>query len=448
MAASPLSASAMRRHDLRGGSVLYFARLAPECNGGLYLDQCDLRRRVTLALEMADQTLTAALKEHPSSPAPPGERLLLLQKVVTESALLLRCCAFLRAVDPDLAARIDRLAAQLAPLARSESVRASLCREPACAIEHAAAHAVLTDFGVADATFDALLTHVLGSNESAAGERLAGQDLEREWLLQVRAGAARSGSPDRGLLCRSVAARPLDALRASSNDLYALTHVLLHATDMGQRGVARPRGQAQMVEDAEAALALSLDADNLDLVAEVLWIWPMAGLTWTPAAVFAFELLAAVQDKNGFLPGPEYSHENEANGELPWSQHVLRTSYHTTYVMAFLCAAMIRARPVALTQGAASRVGNPNVLKQITRLLNRENRTPRWLVAINLLAPVGQVALAPLLLTAALRRAAATSDLVRLRECLVVGLDHGLAEGSAFEQGVRLLERATQFACM
>src|SRR6185436_1156553 len=132
-----------------------------------------------------------------------------------------------------------------------------------------------------------------------------------------------------------------DALRASRYDVYAFTHLVLHATDMGQRPVQWPRGGAPLTADAEAALALALDADNLDLAAEVLWTWPMAGLAWTPAAAFAFALLARVQDEHGFLPGPEYRREvgkvgqSGEPGAAPWSRHALRTSYHSTFVMGF-----------------------------------------------------------------------------------------------------------------
>ncbi|WP_097303525.1 DUF6895 family protein [Pseudomonas chlororaphis] len=425
--------------------LLARARPVPEASGPRP-DRQDLPIRVGLALEMADHALSVALEERPTNPSTPAERPLLLQKVVAESTLLLRCCAFLRTTDDEWAARIERLAARLAPLARSDSTRASLCREPARAIEHATAHVLLADLGYPDATFDGLLGHVLGSDESAAGERLAGQDLEREWLLQVRAGTARRDGAEPGLLGRSGVAHPLDALRASSYDIYAFTHVVLHATDMGQRAVTWPRGHAPLVADAEAALAVALDADNLDLAAEVLWTWPMAGLAWTPAAVFAFELLARVQDEHGFMPGPEYSHENEPGGEQPWSRHALRTSYHATFVMGFLCAAMQRPRPVMPSRVAEPGTGTLKALGRITRQLDGAGNVPRWLDAFVQSAPARQAALAPLLLTVALRRTAAASDIARLRECLAIGLDHGLAEGLAFEQGLRLLERATQFA--
>lgn len=420
------------------------ARHAPEASVGA--DRHDLPFRIRLALDMADQALSAAIEERPANPSTPAERPLLLQKVIAESALLLRCCSFLRTTNHELAARIECLATRLAPLARSDSTRAALCREPARAIEHATAHVLLADLGYPDAAFDGLLSHVLSSDESVAGERLPGQDLEREWLLQIRAGTARYRSAEPELLGHSGVARPLDALRASRYDVYAFTHVVLHATDMGQRAVAWPRGHAPLVAEAEAALAVALDADNLDLAAEVLWTWPMAGLAWPPAAVFAFELLARVQDEHGFVPGPEYSHENQPGGGRPWTRHTLRTSYHSTFVMGFLCAAMQRTRPVMSPWAAEPDAGALAALGRIVRQLDSAGSARRWLDAFVQSAPARQAALAPLLLTAALRRAAAASDIAWLRECLAIGLDHGLDDGLAFGQGLRLLERATRFA--
>ena len=122
-------------------------------------------------------------------------------------------------------------------------------------------------------------------------------------------------------------------------------------------------------------------------------------------------------------------------------RHVMRTSYHATFVMGFLCAAMLRAQPVPPRApepctGATAAVG------RITRMLDSAGSAPRWLDAIDQVGPVRQAALAPLLLTAALRRAAASCDIARRRECLSRGLEHGLAAGPAFGQGLRLLERA------
>jgi len=432
----------MNQPDL---SPLSSARLAHNDDWRLCPARQNLPRRVRLALDMAEEALSAVIQERSASPSTPRERPLLLQKVVTESALMLRCCAFLGAGDRDGAERNERLVARLAPLARSDRIRASLCREPAHAIEHATAHVILSDLGDTDEAFDRLLAHVLDSDEGAAGDRTAGQDLERHWLLQLR-GAATLESAEFELLDRSVAGRPLDVLHASSGDLYDFTHVLMHATDMGQRAVAWPRGHAPLLADAEAAIALALDADNLDLVAEVLWTWPMADLAWTPAAEFAFELLTRVQDEHGYLPGPEHPRGSVSDAERPWSLYVLRTSYHATYAMGLLCAAMLRTRPVTPPKAAAPGMGALKAIELIMQLLDREGRQPRWIKAIGQLAPARRVALAPLLMTAALRRATAVSDFERLRECLRIGLDYDLTDGLAFGQGLRMLERATLFA--
>lgn len=50
-------------------------------------------------------------------------------------------------------------------------------------------------------------------------------------------------------------------------------------------------------------VALSLDTDDFDLTAELLLTWSMPGLPWSPVAAFAFRVLAAIEDRLGFLPG-------------------------------------------------------------------------------------------------------------------------------------------------
>src|SRR5687768_1656490 len=121
-------------------------------------------------------------------------------------------------------------------------------------------------------------------------------------------------------------------------------------------GLVWPRSLEDIARDAEAALAAAFDADNLDLAAELIWTWPMLRLQWSPVATFGFGILAAAQDLHGFLPGPGYSAGDYER--LPSDlrdEYVLRTSYHTTLVMGFVCGAALRAAlaPPTLIEPAA-----------------------------------------------------------------------------------------------
>jgi hypothetical protein len=101
--------------------------------------------------------------------------------------------------------------------------------------------------------------------------------------------------------------RPLDALGSTRFDVYAFTHAVMYATDLGTRRARLPRRFRDIKADAIAALAYSLDTADHDLTAEVLLTWPMLGLGWNPAATFAFRLLADAEDELGLPALKGYS---------------------------------------------------------------------------------------------------------------------------------------------
>jgi hypothetical protein len=203
--------------------------------------------------------------------------------------MLMRCAAVLRAEDAAVGMAIDTLARLLVPHARGPSVLVQLCREPGRAIEHAAAHVYLSDAGHRDEAFEGFLREALEGERIGGPERLPNHALECHWLEQIRSGEVENAPVDAALLADTCIASQLDVLGSSTLDLYAFTHVVLYATDMGRRAVRWPRPVDEIVAGAQAALAAALDADNFDLAAELLWTWPMLRLPWGPAASFAFQ---------------------------------------------------------------------------------------------------------------------------------------------------------------
>ena len=269
----------------------------------------------------------------------------------------------------------------------------------------------------------------------------ATQELERRWLTAMWSGTDHDGDVD--IVGRTCMARPLDALGSATLDLYAFTHDVLFVTDMGRRSAQLPRPSNEIAADAEAALAAALDADNFDLAAELLWTWPMLGLPWSSAATFGFGILASAQDREGFLPGPGWSRAEAAGIPARFQEeYVLRTSYHATFVMGFLCAAALRpglAPPSAVPPNAAS----TDSLVWILPLLRGQPREPIWQGVFDQLDAARQASLAEFVLTIAMRRARATQDLELVRECISVALRCGLLAGPAVHQALALLQRAT-----
>lgn len=406
--------------------------------------RADLVRRLHQALALAARTLDAALAPDDRAAdeaLPSSVRPLALAKVVAEAGILLRCAAHVSADDRALAGAVDALAVQLAPLARGEPVLVRLCSEPACAIEHASAHLYLADIGYRDDAFGRFLQEILDGERAGGAERLPNHALEHHWLEQIRSGAAATRQVDAALLAATCVGAPLDVLGASTLDLYAFTHAVFYATDMGRRDAPWPRPVDAIAAEAEAGLAAALDADNFDLAAELLWTWPMLGLPWSPAATFAFGVLAAAQDDHGFLPGPQYADLAPAQRDAG----MLRTSYHANVVLGILCAVALRPGR-APAQAVAAAPADAAPVEGLLRLLAPSPRSPRWLEMQATLAPDRRAALAPLVLNIVLRRAAAAHDIERVQAGLQAALQGDWADGPAVVQALALLRRVTALA--
>jgi hypothetical protein len=398
----------------------------------------DLSRQVVLALGFA----RGVLDDIDSAADSPLGRI--AQKVVAETAMLLYAVAPLRATHREVETASARLASRLVPLARGTEVQAAVCLDPGKALDHAMAHILLDRLGHPDAAFDTLLQGAQQTGRQLGPERLPHRLVEQEWLEQIWP----HGAPSRRRLSEPVAAsalgRPLDALKASRADIYAFTHSLLYATDMGRRPLASARRRRNIEADALVALGIALDAEDCDLTVEVLWTWPMLGLRWHPAALFALKGLIERQDSLGFLPGIGFEAQRIAGVSAEQRErHVWETCYHTVYVMGFLCA-------FASSQGRLPQRAAPRAKQDASRgagavlldLLRGDTHRPQWCARMAGQGAALQDAAAPLLLSVLVRRAAEASDLARLSLVLNAALQYGLADGPAPLQAAALLRRA------
>jgi len=234
----------------------------------------------------------------------------------------------------------------------------------------------------------------------------------------------------------------MDALGSTRFDIYAFTHAVMYASDLGERVVVLPRPSRAVAADADAALAFSLDSNDFDLAGEVMLTWPMLGLVWSPAAIFAFRLLADVEDDVGFLPGStfDFTRYQALTGDER-ARFALLTSYHTAYVMGFLCALALKrgcAPPTTVPPARRSRGAGTAVM----RLVGTDGPTSCWRKPFSGLAPRQQDSVAPLVLAMLLRRARTKGDLSLIRKALEVALAYDLIDGPAPTQAAALLRRS------
>ena len=372
----------------------------------------ELRQHVQVAFDLAGDLLDRLPATSGDGVVPPG-------KIVAEAAMLLYSARGIE--DDQLRAQGAVLATALAPRARDGEAVAGLCLDPGQARDHAIAHILLTRLGFGDEPFDRLLNRSLADAGDLGPERLAHRDLEQHWLESVRTGQWLM-PPE--LVATSSLGRHRDVLGSATFDDYAFTHALLYASDFG----AQPPVVAvdAVTADAEALLAASLDGGNLDLSAELLWAWPMLNQPWSNIAGYAFGRLDSACQRYGFLPGRKFDAEvYEGLAGDAAQTYRLDTSYHSTFVFGFLCAAAITSGRLPERKIDATAAGSEL----------------RPLVGDGLVdAP------AELMLATILRRGRAGSDFALIQAGLEIALRHDLIDGPGVAQAAALLRRIASSA--
>jgi Domain of unknown function (DUF6895) len=411
---------------------------------GVVWDEGDLVRRLCVALDIAIRVTQKLAPEDYFNPND-SESQVGSTKVIAETAMLLLAVAPSARRFLPVRERMNLVAGLLNPLARSNGMRAGLCLHPVLAWDYAFAHVCLTRLGFPDTDFDELFRNSLAAEEAAGQERLPYRTLERLWLERVWSENVGSMRRDFVVTNASMIGRTMDALTASRDDVYALTHALVYVTDLGQRRPRLPRSRRAILADAETALARCLDMEDYDLGGEVLLAWPLLAHRWSPTASFGFSVLARVEDEVGFLPAPitRLDRYRALDHEAERTRYALATAYHTGYVMGLLCAiALIPDRSRPLEKWAYGTRRSARELALLLGLIEESGNQPHWLKNFCHLGPPQQRALTPMLLSIALQRAAAARDLHRLRHALEVAVRVGLAAGPSPRQAARLLRRA------
>lgn len=405
-------------------------------------DRNDLELRLCHALDVGQRAVAKLGLTGYADPHEPDEHVR-PEKVICETALLLMAAAHAGG-SAAVRTRIDACARVLQPHARSPRMLLGMCLQPALALEYASAHLYLTRIGYPDAAFDAVLQQALRSAAQRGKERPPHRELEQEWLLRMcgQGNARRSAK----LMRQSALGRPMDLLGGTRDDLYAFTHAVMYARDFDIAPLPLPRSRAAILAEAEGALARCLDEEDYDLGGEVLLAWPLTGRSWSAPAAFGFRVLAAVEDRAGFLPsaGTRLDRLRELEGQ-DREKYLLATAYHTIFVMGLLCAASLapgKNPPLSLP---ASR-SRPGAAARILEFIDEAGRGAHYWEQFEGLTAKEQDALAGLLFKIALRRQSARRDFGAMAGLLAVGDSLGLTDSPSASQSAELLARLAVFA--
>lgn len=395
----------------------------------------DIARLLLAAVDVARRTL-AASHNTPCTDLAPA---LIADKVRNESAMLLRSLWDLRDDVPGLATALSRLADDLAT-ADPVAFAIRLCLHPGIALDLALVPIHLRDLGLGNPCLEPFLDSVLDDDRPLGPERPAHRRLETEWLHGLWSGRVNSTVCANTLRATSLAWE-FDHLSGTTDDAYAFTHAVLYATDHGRRSVPLPRMQEQIEADADAILAVALDASNHDVAAEILWTWPMLRIPWSPLAAEAWRFLADVAAQ-GFLPGPGF--DPSIHNRLPAVErdaYVLQTSYHTTLVHGMLVAAVMTGAPPTTAPSLL-----PTVCDLVTDLTPPLTVSRDWWSHVDGLSAARRRALGPAFVTMALRRAVVAADIPGLARVAREAAQRGIPETPALRQAHRLLANAVACA--
>jgi hypothetical protein len=360
------------------------------------------------------------------------------EKVVAETGLLLLAASTV--TDSDVEGLVGELASQLEPHARSERMLLGLALEPGAAWDYSQAHVFLTRLGYPDPEFDELLAASDSSQVTNGRERVPHRQLERAWL---RRGLVLGSDGDHGNAPMDVEVlrNPTDLLTGGREDAYAFTHALMYLGDFAIRPTPWPRPANEICAEAEGILGRCLDQQDYDLSAEVLLAWPQTGMPWSAGATFGFRVLTAVEDRAGFLPSSTVKLERlrALRGE-EHTDYLLAATYHTAYVMGLVCSMALqpgkappRDMPVgSATHGAADR---------LIPFLRPGDSPPHWIAEFKRLDGAERDALAPLLLSIALRRCVEAHQFASIRELLAIAQASGISDAPAASQAAELIGR-------
>jgi len=338
-------------------------------------------------------------------------------------------------------ARLAEVTAVVAHHAQSPRIAIGMALHPALARDYGAAHIVLTAAGVTDARCAEALARADRAAVADARERPPHRELEQAWLGWLTGGPR----PAPALVARTALGRGSDVLLGTRDDLYALTHALIYATDFGAVLPRMPRAAGAIAAECDSALAGVLDDDDFDLAAELLLAAPYLRRRWSPAAAFCFSVLTSVEDRVGVLPSLSLDRagvERQAPAER--EAYVAAVAYHTAYVMGLLCAAILAAphRPQPPRQAAAA---SPLAERLLAELAAGPRRL-QWVAVAQALTPRARAPLTSLLLDMALRRAARALDLAKVRALLIDGLEARVPPTPLRLQAAELLARLAEAA--
>ncbi|GAA1962726.1 DUF6895 family protein [Microbacterium deminutum] len=361
------------------------------------------------------------------------------EKVIAEATMLAYAAAGVTQATA-VVDRVDALARQLVPHVRSPQALADMVLNPDRVFKRCVPHVLLSVLGFHDDLFDDFAFERCQRTMTHAVDEPATVHAERRWIGEVWK------RPLRQLVdgeAGTALHQPLELLTDSREDAYGLTHLLFYVSDFGRaprRNFGRPI--EELLKDVDALVVRYLDEEDYDLTAELLMAWPQLREPWSPTATFAFRVLADLEDQVGVLPCGNLDPKRltALDGEER-RRYARAASYHTAFVMGFLCAASLR-HGMAPPRGIRGPEYAEGAVSALEVRLGSDRR--HWRSALERCDPSERRTLVPTLNELVVMRALRRRDFREAEECRVAAQLFGVPPDAWQNAASETLDAITQ----
>ncbi len=211
-------------------------------------------------------------------------------------------------------------------------------------------YASLRGCGFRDDDHERKLREFLEDGYVSAAERIATRDLDFIHSLQ-KLGLESRGASAAEVYARSLLAQHPPLYPLTTDDIYAITHVIFFVSDFGRvSGCFSPADTDYLRTALPRLLQYCLRKGNWDLAGELMICLQAADLTAVPDYRQALELLLAAQEDDGSFAGPVGDQQGRAwaaaqvahqNSDQTWRR--FHDNYHTTLVALIAARAALSA---------------------------------------------------------------------------------------------------------
>jgi Domain of unknown function (DUF6895) len=310
------------------------ARDPPSATG---LGHADLLARLRASIDFADRTVLAADREHSLWRVDLGQ-VSGFEKLLLEASILALLASRTGCVDDQVAVLLASIAGRADRAALVRAIR----RQPALVTTLGTALIILDRFGSTSEEEHRALESALDSPYVECFERTPFRLLDRAWVMHI---AGRTTARSTAPTALTTAARRTHPIYLAREDVYAITHTVMYATDFGARRPPAILRTARLWESIDACIAWCLAARDFDLVAELLLAQLMLRRRLSPYGRAAWQVAQHTWDRLGFLPGPSLSARDfealEEDSER--RQYAHYHMYHTMFVGGLLAGALLGA---------------------------------------------------------------------------------------------------------